>query len=79
MTANNGGPPDFYSICLDDPLDPCDPALGFSLGAVINLTSLVFLPSGTGYQMNVITYDLVGSNGTATEVEFCDTLGSPRL
>ena len=68
-TVNQGGPPGFNQIGLFDE--------GFTVGVVICFTGCAILPPGTGYELNIATYDGI-AEGT-TSVDFCDTLGSPPV
>ena len=68
-TVKNGGAPDFnQSSVFDD---------GFTVGVVICFTGCATLDAGTGYELNVASYD--GIAESSTEVGFCNTLGSPAV
>ena len=68
-TVNQGGPPGFNQIGIFDE--------GFTVGVVICFTGCAVLAPGTGYELNVATYDGI-AEGT-TSVGFCDTLGTPPV
>ncbi|MGE4618716.1 MAG: hypothetical protein AAEJ04_02790 [Planctomycetota bacterium] len=71
-TVKNGSPPDFNQVNVDA-------AEGFTVGVVICFTGCANLAQGTGYELNVASYDLIGAAGSATQVELCSTLGSPAV
>ena len=68
-TVKNGGPPDFNQIAIFTD--------GFTVGVVICFTGCAVLVPGTGYELNVATYDGIAEG--ATSVDLCDTLGSPPV
>ena len=71
--VKNGSPPDFNQVNVDA-------AEGFTVGVVICFTGCANLAAGTtGAELNVASYDLIGAPGTSSNVDFCNTLGSPCL
>lgn len=70
-TIKDGEEPDFLSLELE--------AGGVSTGVVIDFFSMVTLPTGTGYEIVDITYDLVGDPDQTYSVNYCDTLGAPPI
>ncbi|MBA4683882.1 MAG: hypothetical protein H2076_02630 [Planctomycetes bacterium] len=71
--VKNGSPPDFNQVNVDA-------AEGFTVGVVICFTGCANLAAGTtGAELNVASYDLIGAPGTSTNVDFCNTLGSPTV
>lgn len=73
-TINNGAPPAFNSINAA-PM----PGDGFAVGVVIDLFNAFTLPPGTGYELNVATYELSMTNAGTTTLDFCDTLATPPV
>ncbi|MEM7168322.1 MAG: hypothetical protein AAF581_22945 [Planctomycetota bacterium] len=69
MTANNGGPPTFYTPTLF--------ANGFHVGVVLDIFGGISLPAGSGYTLDVATYD--GLAAGTTNLTLCDTLGNPPI
>ncbi|HIG04643.1 MAG TPA: hypothetical protein EYQ08_02795 [Planctomycetes bacterium] len=68
-TVNDGDTPDFnQSSVFDD---------GFTVGVVICFIGCATLSNGTGYELNIATYDCTAEGSTS--VSFCDTLGSPAV
>lgn len=74
LTINSGSQPDFYVADLN----PTTGA-GWTLGVLIDGQGAVSLPPGVGYEMNTITYDLIGVPGSVATVDFCDSLGVPAV
>ena len=71
-TVNNGGPPGFNEVSVNDE--------GFTVGVVICFTGCAVLPGGTtGSELNVATYELIGAADTSTSVDLCATLGNPAV
>jgi len=68
-TVNNGGPPGFNEVSVNDE--------GFTVGVVICFTGCAVLPPGSGYELNVATY--TGNAEGTTEVSYCGSLGSPPV
>ena len=68
-TVNDGDTPDFNESSVFDE--------GFTVGVVICFTGCATLTSGTGYELNIATYDCTAEGSTS--VSFCDTLGSPAV
>lgn len=70
-TVNGGSPPDFNTINTF--------ANGWSVGVVISFLGTASLPPGSGYEMNIATYEATGiQQGEMTDVCMCDnTIGSP--
>lgn len=50
---------------------------GFMVGCVLNQIASFGLPVGQTYELDVVTYSLTSMPGTTTNLEFCETLGSP--
>lgn len=71
LTVNGGAPPAFYQVDTY--------ATGFTLGCVVDFFGVNQLEPGFASQMNVMTYDILGPDGTETEIEFCGTLGNPMV
>ena len=68
-TVNGGGAAQFYEVSVF--------AEGFTVGVVISFTGQNPLQPGTGYELDVATYDATAEGSTT--VSFCDTLGSPPV
>ncbi len=68
-TVNDGGTPDFNQMAVFDE--------GFTAGVVICFIGCATLTNGTGYELNIATYDCTAEGSTS--VSFCDTLGSPAV
>ena len=69
--VKNGSPPDFNQTNVI-------PGSGFTVGLVICLTGCATLAPGTGYELNVISYDAGATEGTG-DVNFCDSIGIPPV
>lgn len=82
-TVNNGAVPAFNSINIAPVSTPPFPApgpnQGFTIGVVIDLFGNFTLAPGTGYELNVATYDMVGAAGDSTALDFCDVLATPPV
>ncbi len=70
-TVNNGSPPFFHALSLFPD--------GWNVGALISPFASPVLPPGTGYEMYITVYSIVGEVGTTSNLEFCETLGSPPV
>ena len=71
QVVKNGDGPDFNQTNLI-------PGDGFTVGLVICLTGCAILPPGAGYELNVLSYQAGGTEGTG-DVNFCDTIGTPPV
>ncbi|MEM7165634.1 MAG: hypothetical protein AAF581_09220 [Planctomycetota bacterium] len=73
-TVSHGGPPAFNAIDISP-----NPGTGFTVGVVVDFATATLSP-GTGYELNVATYDLnpAVQNATAS-LDFCDTLSTPTV
>lgn len=70
-TVNGGEEPAFLALNAEDG--------GFTMGVVINLFGAATLPMGTGYEVATASYEVLGSSGSTTTVDLCETLGSPPV
>ena len=68
-TVNDGDTPDFNQSSVFDE--------GFTVGVVICFVGCATLTNGTGYELNIATYDCTAEGSTS--VSFCDTLGAPAV
>lgn len=71
MTVKNGSEADFLSLELEPG--------GVTMGVVIDFLSMVTLPTGAGYEIADITYDLVGAPDATYSLTYCDSIGSPPV
>lgn len=75
LTVNGGGAADFNAV-NDAPM----PGTGFTIGVVIDFFGVEKLAPGTGYEINVASYDLLGpDDGTVWALDFCNTLATPPV
>ncbi len=52
---------------------------GWSVGSLISPFAIPALLPGTGYEMYLPVYSILGDSGTTATVQFCETLGSPPV
>ncbi|MCA8959902.1 MAG: IPT/TIG domain-containing protein [Planctomycetes bacterium] len=73
LTVKNGAAPDFSQINVT--------SAGASMGVVISFLGLATLPVGGPYDILDLDYTITGavSEATASDICFCDTLGSPPV
>lgn len=68
-TANGGAPVGFHGAQ--------EHATGFTVGVLVDLFTINTLPPGSGYELDVATYE--ASLDGDTELEFCSNLGNPPV
>jgi hypothetical protein len=74
QTVNGGSTPDFNEVNLT--------AGGVTVGVVISFVGSSSLDAGTGYELLLLDYELIGTPDVApidATLEFCSTLGSPPV
>jgi len=74
LTANNGNVVDFLATNFF-PGDATNSG-GVTQGVVISFFGTATLAPGTGYEMMIITYELLAPNGTTSTIQYCDTTGT---
>ena len=76
--ANGGNPPWFFSLNVYPAPVPGESAVaGWNMAAVIDLFGQFFFPPAIDYTLGVGTYTVLGSAGTSTVVETCNSVGDP--
>lgn len=74
LTMNNGAPPWFNGISMTP-----TPGGGYFVATVVDSDTVFALPPGTGRHLYSATYEYATPPGSATTVDFCDTLGTPPV
>ena len=74
-TVNGGDEPNFNETTVYPGMGGIG---GFTVGLVICFTGCNPLPPGTGYELNVVSYE-AGADAGSGDVFFCDTLGIPNV
>ncbi|MGE3965702.1 MAG: dockerin type I repeat-containing protein, partial [Planctomycetota bacterium] len=72
LTVNGGMMAGGYDISVF-------PDQGFSAHAIIDFFGVHKLGTGTDYELNIVQCEAVGTAGTTTHLEFCDTIGNPDV
>lgn len=75
--TNDGDGADFYAPQTDGA--PFFLNGGMNIGVVISILGTDILGGGAGLHTDTVSYDLVGSPGSSTPLDFCSTLGSPAV
>lgn len=69
--VNGGMPPDFMVVEIYSG--------GWTAGVVISFLGSASLPAGDDHELHRAVYELTGSAGDGSELEFCPTLGQPPV
>lgn len=70
-TSNGGAAPDFLAIDLFTD--------GLRMGVIIDNDTINTLGIGTGYEILDVDYNLDGTGGTTSSIEYCETIGVPPV